>query len=276
MSRKPNKKNINEREQREVRNRRQEKYSRLRGMKDLLFDEYKYWDLVVKKACDLSATYSFKRIDTPVLEKMDLYERSTGKETDIVTKEMYSFIDKSGERIALRPEATPSLVRAYIEHGMFNLPQPVKMFWLGSLFRHEKPQSGRQRQFHQFDLEIFGEESPVADAQLILIAYIFFSELQIDVQIQINSIGCKECRPEYGKKLIEFYKERGKRSKLCVDCKRRFIKNPLRLLDCEEPTCQAVREDAPQIVDFLCDSCREHFIKVLEYLDELDVPYNLN
>lgn len=272
MSRRPNK----DEPKKEPKNRKLEKYSRLRGMKDLLFDEYKYWDLVIKKASDLSATYSFKRIDTPVLEKLDLYERSTGKETDIVSKEMYSFIDKSGERIALRPEATPSLVRAYIEHGMFNLPQPVKMFWLGSLFRHEKPQSGRQRQFHQFDLEMFGDASPVVDAQLILIAYNFFSELQIDVQMQINSIGCKECRVEYSKKLMEFYKERGKRSKLCLDCKKRFGKNTLRLLDCKEPECQAVREDAPQLVDSLCDPCRDHFIKVLEYLDELDVPYNLN
>ena len=150
------------------------------------------------------------------------------------------------------------------------------MFWLGPLFRHEKPQAGRQRLFHQFDLEMFGDASPVVDAQLILIAYNFFSELQIDVQMQINSIGCKDCRAEYSKKLIEFYKERGKRSKLCLDCKKRFGKNPLRLLDCKESECQSVREDAPQIVDSLCDPCRDHFIKVLEYLDELDVPYNLN
>lgn len=256
--------------------RRQEKYSRLRGMKDILFEEYKYWDLVIKKATDLSNTYGFKRIETPVLEKLDLFERSTGKETDIVSKEMYAFIDKSGDRVALRPEATPGLVRAYVEHGMFNLPQPVKMFWLGSLFRHEKPQSGRLRQFNQYDLEIFGDNSPVADAQLILIAYNFFSELQIDVQMQVNSIGCKDCRNEYSKKLIEYYRERGKRTKLCQDCKKRLAKNPLRLLDCKEPDCQSLREDAPQIVDSLCEPCRDHFIKVLEYLDELEIPYNLN
>lgn len=274
MPRKPFKKPSETPVERERRGARS--FSRLRGMKDILFDEYKYWNLIMKKANDLSLTYGFKRIETPVLEKMELYERSTGKETDIVSKEMYAFVDKGGDKVALRPEATPGLVRAFVEHGMFNLPQPVKMYFFGPLFRHEKPQSGRLREFHQYDLEIYGEPSPVADAQIILIAYNFFRELQIDVQIQVNSLGCKECIPEYNKKLIEFYKERGKRSKLCNDCKRRLVKNPMRVLDCKEPGCQAIREDAPQIVDSLCDPCREHFIKVLEYLDELDLPYNLN
>jgi len=252
------------------------KYSKLKGMKDVLFDEYKYWDLVIKKASDLAGTYGFKRMDIPVLESEALYEKSTGKATDIVTKEMYSFVDKSGDRIALRPEATPGLARAYNDHGMFNMPQPVKALFIGPLFRHEKPQSGRYRQHTQFDLEMFGEESPVADAQLLIIAYNFFKELQIDVEIQINSIGCKECRVDYVKKLVSFYKERGKRSKLCNDCKKRLVKNPLRLLDCKEKDCMEIREDAPQIVDYLCDDCRDHFVKVLEYLDEFDIEYNLN
>lgn len=273
----PRKANTKNKEKTEVKRKTKVKqFSRLRGMKDVLFDEYKYWNLVIRKASDLATTYGFKKIETPVLERAELYERSTGKETDIVSKEMYTFVDKSGEKVSLRPEATPGLVRAYIEHGMFNLPQPVKMFFMGPLFRHEKPQSGRYRQHTQFDLEMFGEEGPVADAQLILIAYNFFSELQIKVQIQINSIGCKDCREEYIKKLMEFYKERGKRSKLCNDCRRRFSKNPLRLLDCKEESCIEVREEAPQIVDFLCDNCKNHFIKVLEYLDDLEVSYNLN
>lgn len=257
-------------------NKRIKGFSKLKGMKDVLFDDYKYWDLTINKIIDLAKVYGFKRIETPILEDSGLYERSTGKETDIVTKEMYSFIDKNGEKIALRPEATPSLARAYIEHGMFNLPQPVKMLWFGPLFRHEKPQSGRLRQHTQFDLEMFGEKSPVADVQLILIAYNFFRELQINIQIQINSIGCKECREEYIKKLIEFYRERGKRAKLCEDCKKRLTKNPMRLLDCKEAVCIEIKFDAPQIVDSLCDDCRNHFVKVLEYLDELDIPYNLN
>lgn len=257
-------------------NKREHKFSRLRGMKDILFEEHKYWDIVLKKASDLAETYGFRSIQTPILERNSLYERATGKETDIVSKEMYNFVDKGGEKIALRPEATPGLVRAYIEHGMFNLPQPVKMFWRGPLFRHEKPQSGRLRQHTQFDIEIFGEENPVADAQLILLAYNFFSELQVETQVYINSIGCRDCREEYIERLLEFYRERGKRSKLCNDCKKRFNKNPLRMLDCKEDPCLEVRQDAPQLVDYLCDACRDHFIKVLEYLDDLEVPYNLN
>ncbi len=260
----------------EAKKNRARRLHRLRGMKDVLFSESKYWDLVIRKAKDLATIYGFQSITTPVLEFSDLYNRATGKETDVVSKEMYTFIDKSGDKVSLRPEATAGMTRAYIEHGMFNLPQPVKMFWLGPLFRHEKPQSGRLRQHTQFDLEVFGDESPVADTQLILIAYNFFSELQINVQIQINSIGCPDCRKEYIEKLLAFYKERGKRSKMCPDCRKRLLKNPLRLLDCKEESCQILREDAPQIVDFLCDGCREHFIKVLEYLDEQDVPYNLN
>lgn len=250
-------------------------FSRLRGMRDVLFDEYKYWDVVYKKASDLARVYGFKRIDTPVLEKLELYERSSGKTSDIVTKEMYSFVDKNAEKVALRPEGTPGLVRAYIEHGLFNLPQPVKMFWIGPAFRHDKPQAGRYRQFTQFDMEMFGEAGPVADAQLILVAYNFFRELQVDVQVQINSIGCKDCRKGYLDKLTKYYKDKSRHSKLCLDCKKRLTKNPLRLLDCKEEKCVAMRAEAPQIVDSLCEPCRDHFVKVLEYLDELGVNYNL-
>ena len=253
-----------------------EPFTRLRGMKDILFEEYRYWDIVLEKALDLAKAYGFRKIETPILENQALYERSTGQATDIVSKEMYNFIDKSGEKVALRPEATPGLVRSYIEHGMFNLPQPVRMAWIGPLFRHEKPQTGRLRQFWQFDLEMFGEAGPVADAQIIQIAYHFFRELQIDVQVQINSIGCPDCRAAYLEKLADFYRERGRRAKLCEDCRRRFGKNLLRLLDCKETQCQEIRAEAPQIVDYLDEACREHFIKVLEYLDEVDIPYNLN
>jgi len=250
--------------------------SRLRGTKDILPDEYKYWSLVFKKASELSKAYSFRRMETPVLENLELYERSTGRHSDVVTKEMFSFIDKNGEKIALRPEATPGIVRSYIEHGMFNLPQPVKLFWLGPVFRHEKPQAGRFRQFTQFNLENIGEISPVADAELIALSHYFFSELQLDVVTQINSVGCLTCRKDYLTKLENFYKERGRRTKLCNDCKKRLVKNPLRLLDCKEKQCQEMAAEAPQIVDSLCEDCKNHFIKVLEYLDELNIPYNLN
>jgi histidyl-tRNA synthetase len=251
-------------------------FSRLRGMKDVLPDDFKYWDLVKRKASELAKFYGFKQIDTPVLEDLELYERSTGKTSDIVTKEMYSFIDKGGNKVALRPEATPSIVRAYIEHGMANQPQPVNFYWIGQTFRHDKPQSGRLRQFTQISIESIGDASPVTDAQMVAIAYNFFRELQIEVVIQVNSIGCPECRKEYHEKLAEYYKERGRRSKLCNDCKKRLIKNPLRLLDCKEKGCIELASGAPQSVDSLCDECRDHFIKVLEYLDELEIPYNLN
>ena len=270
------KKENKEVEERASRNKRIRFISRLRGTKDILPDEYKYWNLVIKKAVELSKSYSFKRIDTPMLENSELYERSSGRGSDIVAKEMFSFIDKNGEKIALRPEATPGIVRSYIEHGMFNLPQPVKLFWLGPVFRHDKPQAGRFRQFSQFNLENIGEASPVADAELIAITYYFFRELQLEVIIQINSVGCPVCRKDYLIELENFYKERGRRAKLCNDCKKRLIKNPLRLLDCKEKQCKEVALEAPQIVDSLCDDCRNHFIKVLEYLDELNIPYNLN
>jgi len=251
-------------------------FAKLRGMKDVMFDDYRYWDLVCKKAADLANYYGFKRIDTPILERQDLFEKALGKNSDLVVKEMYSFLDKSGDKVAMRPDVTPGIARAYIEHSIFNLEQPVKFFFTGPVFRHEKPQSGTIRQHTQFDLEIFDEEKPAADAQLILIAYNFFRELQIDIQVQINNIGCNECRQEYIKKLLNFYKERGKRSKLCVECKKRLAKNPMQLLDCKEKECVALRDGAPQIVDSLCDGCRNHFIKVLEYLDDMDLPYNLN
>lgn len=250
-------------------------FSRLRGMRDILFDEYRYWELVLKKASDLSKVYGFKRIEVPIIEKLEMYERSSGKSSDIVTKEMYSFIDKSNEKVALRPEITPSLVRAYVEHGMFNMPQPVKMFSIGASFRHDKPQAGRYRQFSQFDVEMFGEAGPVADAQVITLASNFFKELQLEVEVAINSIGCKDCRKNYVEKLVKYYKDRTRSPKLCLDCKKRIVKNPLRMLDCKEDKCVEMRAEAPQIVDSLCEPCRDHFTKVLEYLDELAIPYRL-
>lgn len=276
LIKKESKKEVKEREDAKSRQKRARAFAKVRGMKDVLFDEYRYWDLVINKARDLASAYGFKRIDTPVLERIELYERSSGTSSDIVTKEIYSFVDKGGEKLALRPEATPGIVRCYVENGMSELPQPVKIFWLGPLFRHDKPQAGRYRQHSQFDLEMVGEEGPVADAQMILIAYNFFKELQVDVQAQINSIGCPECRKTYIEKLLDFYKERGKRTHLCVDCKKRIVKNPLRLLDCKEDKCIEIRANAPQLVDFLCESCRGHFVKVLEYLDEMEVSYNLD
>lgn len=252
------------------------KFIRVRGMKDVLPEEYRYFDLVIRKASDLARSYGFKRVDTPVLEKLELFERTTGRTSDIVTKEMYSFVDKGGEKVALRPEATPGIARVYLEHGLFSRPQPFRTFWIGPVFRYERPQAGRYRQHNQLNFDIFGESGPIADVQLIQIAHIFCKELQINNEVQINSIGCAECRKAYLIELENFFKEKRSKSRLCNDCKKRLIKNPLRVLDCKEPDCIENLDEAPQIVDYLCPDCRTHFVSVLEYLDDLSIPYNLN
>lgn len=251
-------------------------FRRLKGMKDVMPGDYQNWQFVLQAAFRLAEFHGFERIDTPVLENLGLYERSSGRTSDVVTKEMYSFIDKSGERVALRPEATPGIVRAYIEHGWLNLPQPVKTLWYGPLFRHDKPQLGRYRQHNQVNFDIFGEASPMADIQLIFLAHQIVKELGIPAQIDINSLGCPDCRPGYINKLLAYYKDRKRREQLCQDCRKRLLKNPLRVLDCKEPACIAAAKEAPQMVDYLCDPCKQHFVKVLEFLDGLGVPYNLN
>ena len=247
----------------------------LRGFKDILPSEQTYWEFVRKTAESFYKGYGFARIDLPVLEEATLFVRSIGKGTDIVEKEMFSFTDQGQGLVVMRPEATASIARAYLNHGMFNMPQPVKLFYFGPMFRRERPQSGRLRQFHQFGFEIIGDENPVIDAQIIAIANNFFQEIGLgQVSIQVNSIGCPDCRATYIKELIAYY--RSKRKLLCEDCKKRLTKNPLRLLDCKKPSCQFVRTDAPQIIDWLDDACKQHFMKVVEYLDELNVSYILN
>jgi len=251
--------------------------ARLRGMRDILPEEYRYWDYVISAAERVCRAYGFIKTEIPALEQLSLYERSTGKQTDIVSKEMYAFVDKDGDRVALRPEATPSLVRSYIEHGLFNLPsQPVRLLWTGSLFRREKPQAGRYRQFSQVDVEMFGEASPVADAQMIIISHLILKELGIAATVQINSIGDAADRAEYVKKLTEYFKDRKVRVMLSVDDKKRLQKNPLRVLDSKDEGTQKALVDAPQIIDHISDEARQHFVKVLEYLDEFDIPYTLN
>ena len=246
----------------------------LRGMRDILPDEAIYWDYVLKKASDLAESYGFQKIMLPVLEEQLLFEKSTGLTSDVVGKQMYQFTDRGRSKVAMRPEFTPSIVRAYIEQGMFNLPQPIKLFCFGPLFRYERPQAGRYRQLHQFNLEILGSDKPLTDAQLILFSQTFFNILGIGVSIQINSLGCPECRKLYRAKLVSYF--RPKQRWLCQDCQRRFKKNPLRILDCQNPHCQDLVLQAPQLVDDLCQDCQSHFVKVLEYLDEANVVYKLN
>jgi histidyl-tRNA synthetase len=246
----------------------------LRGMKDILPVEQKFWQRVKSVAEALAQAYGFEFIDTPILEMTSLFVRSAGQQTDVVEKEMFSFIDRGGDNVTLRPEGTASVVRAYVNHGMINQPQPVKLYYIGPMFRYERPQQGRYRQHHQFGVEVFGDENPVLDAEVALLAHLFYKELGINSVVRINSLGCNECRPKYREELINYF--RSKRSQLCDDCKRRLSKNPLRLLDCKEEGCASLKDDAPQLVDGLDEACKEHLMRVLEYLDDLQVPYVLD
>lgn len=246
----------------------------LRGMKDVLPIDQKYWTLVRNKMDHLAEAFGFDRIETPIMEETSLFVRAVGKQTDIVEKEMYSFLDQGNDKITLRPEATAAIARSYINHGMWNQAQPVKLYYYGKMFRHERPQSGRYRQFTQGGLEVLGSDHPVVDAQLAYIAYLLYRDLGLDVVVQINSIGDTDSRNSYKEELVTYY--RSNRSKICENCKKRLTRNPLRLLDCKEEGCSAVRIEAPQMVDYLNEDSKNHFVRVLEYLDELEVPYQLN
>ncbi|MCX6784617.1 MAG: histidine--tRNA ligase [Candidatus Komeilibacteria bacterium] len=246
----------------------------VKGMKDILPEDEKYWSAVWEVVENLALKYGFGRIETPVLEMADLFARGTGSTTDIVEKEMYSFVDQAGEKLALRPEGTPGAVRSYIEHGLINLPQPVKLFYFCSMFRHDKPQAGRYRQFSQVGFEVIGDPEPVIDAQLINLAYQIYTSFQLQPSVQVNSIGCLECRPAYEQALKEHFKK--DRNKLSEISRERLSKNVMRILDSKEEEDQPSIAKAPQQMDFLCEACQKHFMQVLEYLDDLQVPYFLN
>ncbi len=251
------------------------KLQSLTGMHDILPQDQGYVKRVQKSVESIATYYNFSRIDTPILEPAEVFVKGTGQNTDIVEKEMYTFRTKGGDLVALRPEFTPGIVRSYIEHGMYNLPQPVKLWTTGPLFRHERPQAGRYRQLHQFDFEALGDKSPSIDGQIIQMCYDILKDLGFkNITIEVNSIGDNECRPYFKKILTGYFKSR--RSSLCSDCQRRLKENPLRILDCKEEKCQRVRAEAPQIIDHLCEPCHAHFKKVLEFLDELQLPYTLN
>ena len=249
--------------------------TRLQGMKDWLFGDYKYFNLVLNKMAELAKIYGFEKLETPVMEDCNLFKTIYGKNSDVVNKELYHFDDKGGDKIALITNLLIGQARVYNEHAMLEAAQPVKMFSFGPVFARQH-QDRKYKQVHQFDLSIFGEESPMADALLIAITHNFFKELQIDSQVQINSIGDNEALKKYVSALHKFYKERGRKTKLCPECKKNVLKDTAKLLNCKDPKCIESREEMPQIVDFLNDSCKDHFTKVLEYLDELGVDYNFN
>lgn len=250
-------------------------FQTLRGMRDILPEEQIFWDKVRKTVDKVAENYGYGRIDMPLVELRELFERGTGVGTDIVEKEMYKFKTKGGDDVCLRPEGTPSVMRAYIQYGMRTLPKPVKLYYFGPMYRHDRPQEGRYREFYQFGFEAIGEEDPIIDAQIIQLASKIFGALGFKkIILQINSIGCEECRPGYNKLLIAYLKNR--RSSLCMDCKKRLKINPLRILDCKEEKCMQVVSQAPKTIDHLCDNCKEHFTFLMECLDEMEILYEIN
>lgn len=245
------------------------------GMHDLLPEDQFYFRKIYDVVEEIADFYGFEKIDTPIAEQADLFSRGIGISTDIVEKQMYTFRTKGDDYLALRPEGTAPVVRAYLEHGMFNLPHPVKLWYFGPFFRYERPQEGRFRQFHQFGLEILGDSNPVLDAQTIQIFLNILEELKFrNLTLEVNSIGDNQCRPYYKKSLASYFKH--VESQLCSDCRRRLKENPLRVLDCKEEKCQRIISQAPQMVDYFCEECKAHFKRVLEFLEELGVSYNLN
>ena len=251
------------------------KFQTLTGMHDILPDEQVYFQKVQKSVENITNYYSFQKIETPILEDTEVFSKAIGTATDIVGKEMYTFRTKGGDLVSLRPEGTASIMRSYLEHGMHNLPQPVKLWYIGPFFRYERPQAGRFRQFHQFGFEALGEKNSSVDGQIIQMSYDVLKELGFkNLTIEVNSIGDSECRPYFKKILAGYFRSR--RSSLCSDCQRRLKENPLRILDCKEEKCQRVKASAPQIIDHLCKDCHAHFKQVLEFLDELELPYILN
>ncbi len=251
--------------------------SRLKGMKDILPDEWRYWRLATDKALQLGKTYDFERIETPLLETLSLFEKSHGKNSDLVVKELYSFVDKGGDKVALRPHAKASLARAVMEHLLIDELKPmVKTCQLGPSFRFEKPQSGLYRQLSQWHLDIIGETGPIADVQLIQIGLNFFKELQLETQLEINSVGDADCQAQYVAKLAEYYKERTKKMKLPLELKKQLAKQPISVLLSGDERLLEINEDAPQIVDFLSEEAKNDFFVILEYLDALGIGYNVN
>lgn len=246
-----------------------------KGTYDILPQDQVYWEKFYKTFKNIAEDYEFQRIDTPIIEETELFNKGTGVTTDIVQKQMFSFKTKGDDNLTLRPEGTPGVVRAFIENGLINLPQPVKLYYLGPMFRYEQPQAGRFRQFYQAGVEVLGSEDAVLDVQVILFFFRLLQNLGIKkINVQINSIGCPGCRSAYKKVLIDFYHSRIK--KICANCRNRLKLNPLRLLDCKQDKCQEIAKEVPGMVDYLCGECHDHFKNTLEFLDELEIPYFLN
>ncbi len=243
-----------------------------RGTQDILPPASFKWEQVEKTARKISRRYNYRELRTPIFEYTELFRRGIGEATDIVEKEMYTFEDRGGRSVTLRPEMTASVVRSFLENNLYGGVQPTKFYYLGPMFRYERPQSGRYRQFHQFGVEVLGTNNPAVDGELIVMGIDFLEELGLsEFYVELNSIGCPECRPEYVEELSAHMETH--RDKLCSDCKRRLEKNPLRILDCDD--CTEIIEEAPQTLDYICDDCRRHFKSVRDYLDNMKLEYEL-
>jgi histidyl-tRNA synthetase len=250
-------------------------YRAPRGTSDILPQEQAYWRYIEQKVAEIAKLYGYERIDAPIFEDTRLFARSVGEDTDIVKKEMYTFEDRGGSLLTLRPEGTAPVCRAYLEHGMKNLPQPVKLYYIASIFRYERPQAGRYRQHYQFGYEAIGDDDPALDGEVIDMAWQFLSSVNLrQLSLQLNSIGCKKCRPNYIAALKAYYADHTQ--ELCPDCKSRLKRNPLRLLDCKQPSCQQLADLAPKSIDYLCPECAEHFKQLKKYLELLSLPFVVN
>lgn len=247
----------------------------IKGTKDVLPKDVHKNQYIEATALDIASKFGYKEIRTPVFEHTELFQRGVGDTTDVVQKEMYTFDDKGGRSITLRPEGTAGAVRSFLENGLCNEALPQKVCYLTSCYRYEKPQAGRLREFHQFGVECFGTASPLADAEIIALAKSNFDTLGVrDLSLEINSIGCPKCRAEYHKALKEYFASR--KDELCDTCKGRLDRNPMRILDCKSPICHEIAQGAPVVIDYLCDECKEHFEKVQKYLDAQNIEYKIN
>lgn len=246
-----------------------------RGTKDILPDSVAFWRYVEAAARDICGLYAYQEIRTPIFEHTELFLRGIGETTDIVEKEMYTFNDRGGRSITLRPENTAAVVRTFLEHKMYADSQPVKLYYIGPMFRYDRPQAGRLRQFHQFGVEAISSKGPAIDAEIIMLAVQFFQKLGLtDLHLYINSVGCPKCRPVYRTKLQDYL--RSQYSKLCEDCQSRFDRNPMRILDCKNERCGEISKDAPQLAECLCDDCSEHFTGLQQLLSAAGIEYKLN
>lgn len=247
----------------------------IKGTKDVLPKDVHKNQYIEATALDVASKFGYKEIRTPVFEHTELFQRGVGDTTDVVQKEMYTFDDKGGRSITLRPEGTAGAVRSFLENGLCNEALPQKVCYLISCYRYEKPQAGRLREFHQFGVECFGTASPLADAEIIALAKSLFDTLGVkDLSLEINSIGCPKCRAEYHKALKEYFASR--KDELCDTCKGRLDRNPMRILDCKSPICHEIAQGAPVVIDYLCDECKEHFEKVQKYLNAQNIEYKIN